>query len=97
MTYFFFHIWVTTFLGVIEEGTEFGLYCGIHNGFDNLIMLRIALLFFEVSSMPPMKECPPLPTWLVISFLERYEALLWPAGTISLAWYVTLVSGCVAV
>ena len=30
---------------------------------------------------------------LLLDFSERYKALLWPARTISLAWYVSIVFG----
>ena len=41
-----------------------------------------------------MRKCPP--DFLLDIFSERYEASLWTAMTMSLAWYVSMASGWVA-
>ena len=41
-----------------------------------------------------INKCPP--ALLQAFVLERYEVLMWPSRTISLAWYVRTASGCEA-
>ena len=62
-----------------------------------------ALMIFSMVNTAPflggnavllnINKCTP--ALLLDSVLERYEASLWPARTISLAWYVMMKSGCV--
>ena len=64
----------------------------------------ISLMILEIVKTAPLlsrnavlldiKKCPP--TMLLDFVYGRYESLLWPARTISLAWYVMTASGCVA-
>ena len=63
----------------------------------NLIVLEVvntASLLGGNSVLLGIKKCPL--AMLLAFILERYEALLWPARTISLVWYVMLGYGWVA-
>ncbi len=54
-------------------------------------IVRMAPLFGGLAVLLDMKKC--LPALLRAFDLERYNALLCPARTMSLAWYVTIASG----
>ncbi len=55
------------------------------------VIVRMAPLFGGLAVLLDMKKCPP--AWLRVFDSERYDALLCPARTMSLAWYVTIASG----
>ncbi len=54
-------------------------------------IVRMAPLFGGLAVLLDMKKCPP--TRLHAFDLERHDALLCSARTMSLAWYVTIASG----
>ena len=59
-----------------------------------LAIVNTATLLGGNSVLFDMKKYPPD---LLLGFVsERYEASLWPARTISLAWYVSIESGWVS-
>ena len=57
-------------------------------------MFNTSPLFLGISSFPDKKQFPP--TWLLTLGLLRYNASLWHASIMSLAWYVTITSWCEA-
>ena len=62
-----------------------------------LIILEIvntAQLLGENVGLLDINKCPP--AMLRAFVLEKYEVSLWPARTISLAWYVRTASECEA-
>jgi hypothetical protein len=54
-------------------------------------IVSMAPLFGDLALLLDMIKCPPV--WLRAFDSERYNALLWPARTMSLARYVTIASG----
>ena len=57
-------------------------------------IVNTALLLGENVVFLEIKKCPPALLRAFVS--DRYEALLWIARIISLAWYVRNSSGCEA-
>jgi hypothetical protein len=65
-----------------------------HQGYDRLDDMcncEDGAIVWWFGSLLDMKKC--LPTRLHAFDLERYDALLCPARTMSLTWYVTIASG----
>ena len=55
-----------------------------------LAIMNTALLLCGNAVLLEINKCPP--PLLRALVLERYKALMWPASTISLAWYVITAS-----
>ncbi len=56
-------------------------------------IVRMMPLFGGLAVLLDMKKCQP--ARLHVFDLDRYDAMLCPARTMSLAWYVTILSGLV--
>ena len=63
----------------------------------DLIILAIVRTAPFLGGKSVLLEIKKLPSALPLDFVsERYEASMWPARTISLAWYVMMAYGWVA-
>jgi hypothetical protein len=79
------------FSAVDVESPHLSLYCRGHDCLDNLCDCDDGAMFGGLAVLLDMKKCPPARLRAFDS--ERYDALLCPARTMSLAWYVTIASG----
>ncbi len=78
------------FSAVDVESPHLSLCCQEHDRLDNCAIVRMAPLFGGLAVLLDMKKC--LPAQLCAFDLERYNALLCPMRTMSLAWYMTIAS-----